>query len=79
MRRLSPIFGTGFSMVPSLTESDVYFSRKWKMAVVKTAAAITFERHEITTLFQLLVLPTHLYQADIVGRYLITEIQDGGN
>ena len=39
-------------MVPSPKTFDVSFSRKSKMAAVKTEAAITFERLEITTRFQ---------------------------
>jgi hypothetical protein len=41
-------------MVPSLKKSDVSFYRKSKISVDKTEAAITFERLEITTRFQLL-------------------------
>ena len=49
------IFGTSFLMVASPKKFDVSFYRKTKMAAVKTEAAISFERVETTTGYQLLV------------------------
>ena len=43
------------------------------MAAVKTEAAITFERREITTRFQLLGLPPHIFDQARLG-YDIVDI-----
>jgi hypothetical protein len=52
-----PITGLGFSIVPSPKQADASVYRKSKIAAVKTEVAITFQRLEITTRFQ--IVPQH--------------------